>query len=111
MNYPSFIENQPSLDLPFPEDVVTSSAIKSDTALVVMFQFHKDFDLPEHHHGAQWGTLVHGEVEMTVGGKTWLCKPGDTWDIPAGTPHSGRIKAGSLIIDVFEETDRYPLKD
>ena len=110
MNYPKFIQSQPSLDIPFPEDAVTASAVRSDGALVVFFHIHKDVELPEHQHGAQWGTLVHGSLELTINGETRSYAPGDSWDIPAGTPHSGKLKAGSLAIDVFEEPDRYPLR-
>jgi len=111
MQYPSFIQNLPSLDIPLPGDIVSTSAVRSGDALVVFFTIHKDFDLPEHFHGAQWGHLIHGSVELTIGGETRSYKPGDSWDIPAGTPHSARLKAGSLLMDVFEEPDRYPDRD
>jgi quercetin dioxygenase-like cupin family protein len=108
VNYPPFMQNLPSLAIPFPEDVVSTSAVRSDNAMVVYFTVHKDFELPEHSHGAQWGCLIHGEIELTIGGETKTYAPGDVWDIPAGVPHSARLKAGSLVMDVFEEPDRYP---
>ncbi|MEL6206877.1 MAG: cupin domain-containing protein [Pseudomonadota bacterium] len=110
MEYPPFIRDLPSLDLPFSDDVVTTSVTRTDSALVVFFTFHQDVDLPEHSHGAQWGTLVDGEIALTVAGATRICRPGDSWDIPAGTPHAAKIKAGTRAIDVFEEPDRYPLR-
>ncbi len=110
MQFPEFIRSLPRLDIPFPDDIVTANAVRSDDALVVYFTVHKDFDLPEHSHGHQWGTIFHGTVELTVDGQTRLCKPGDSWDIPAGTPHAARLKAGSLLMDVFDEPDRYPLR-
>ncbi|MBW8635934.1 cupin domain-containing protein [Hoeflea sp. WL0058] len=110
MQFPEFIRSLPAVDIPFPEDLVTTNAIRSDDALVVYFTVHKDFDLPEHSHGPQWGSIFLGSVELTVNGKTRVCKPGDSWDIPAGAPHSARLKAGSLLMDVFEEADRYPLR-
>ncbi len=110
MRYPDFMRGFPSLDVPFPEDVVTTHALRTDDALVVYFTVHKDFEVPEHSHGAQWGHLFHGEMDLTVGGETRRCKPGDSWDIPAGTPHAAVIRAGSLLMDVFEEPDRYPLR-
>ncbi|WP_299866778.1 cupin domain-containing protein [uncultured Hoeflea sp.] len=110
MPYPNFIQDQPSLDIPFPEDAVSTSAVRSDGALVVFLHVHKDVEIPEHQHGAQWGTVVRGGLELTVDGRTRQCVPGDSWDIPAGTPHAAKLKAGSLVIDVFEEPDRYPLK-
>lgn len=110
MTFPTFIQALPALDVPFPEDVVRTNAVRSDNALVVYFSILKDIDLPEHSHGHQWGAIFEGEIELTIGGDTRTYRPGDTWNIPAGTLHSGRLKAGSFLMDVFEEPDRYPLK-
>lgn len=110
MQFPDFIQSLPSLDVPFPSDILTTSAVRSDQALVVFFLIHKDLELAEHQHGAQWGTLLHGSLELTINGETRVYAPGDSWDIPAGTPHGAKLTAGSLIMDVFEEPDRYPVK-
>ncbi len=110
MEYPAFIKALPPLDVPFPEDVVRTHAVRSDDALVVYFRVFKELAVPEHSHGAQWGHMFHGEMALTVGGETRICRPGDSWDIPAGAPHAARIAAGSLLMDVFEEPDRYPLR-
>ncbi len=110
MDYPEFMQSLPMLDLPFPSDVVTTHAVRSGDALVVYFSVHKDLHIPEHSHGPQWGAMFEGAMELTIGGVTRACGPGDTWDIPADTPHSATITAGSRLMDVFAETDRYPLK-
>ena len=67
-------------------------------------------DLPPHAHGAQWGTVIAGEIELTIGQETAIRGPGDSYSIPAGVTHSARIKAGTRVIDVFEEADRYALR-
>lgn len=110
MHYPDFMQNLPAIEIPYPDDVVRTNALRTDDALVVYFTVLKDCEIPEHHHGAQWGHLIHGRIELTVNGKTRICNPGDSWDIPAGAPHSAKIKAGSLLMDVFEESDRYPVR-
>ena len=110
MPYPEFIRALPSLDVPFPEDVVETSVVQSASGLVAFFTFLKDMELPPHSHGAQWGTVVEGEIELTIGGKTKVYRPGDTYSIPAGVEHGAQIKAGTRVIDVFEEADRYPVK-
>lgn len=110
MTLPAFIESWPALDLPFPETVVSTHALRSDAGLVVFFRFHQDFELPPHSHGAQWGTVVEGSIVFTIGGETRTYGPGDSYDIPAGVEHGARISAGTLAIDVFSEADRYPLK-
>lgn len=110
MPFPHFIEAFPSIDVPFPDDVVRTSVVRSDDGLVVFFTFLKDMTLPMHSHGAQWGTVIEGEIEFTIGGETRIYRPGDSYSIAAGVEHGAVIKAGSRVIDVFEEADRYPLR-
>jgi quercetin dioxygenase-like cupin family protein len=110
MKFPEFIQSFPSIDIPFPEEAVSTSVVRSDAGLVVFFTFHQDVELPEHSHGAQWGHLIQGEIEMVIDGVKKTCRPGDSWDLPAGVPHSAVIKAGTLAVDVFEEPDRYPIR-
>lgn len=110
MPLPDFLSAFPALDLPFPEDVVRTSAARTEAGLVVFFTFVKDMVLPMHHHGAQWGSVIEGEIEFTIGGDTKIYGPGDSYFIPAGVEHGAKIKAGTLVVDIFEEPDRYPLK-
>ena len=110
MTFPDFMSDFPSLDLPFPDDVVQSAAIRSEAGLVVFFTFLKDMDLPTHAHKAQWGSVIEGEIEFTIGGETRVYRPGDSYAIPEGVPHGARIKAGTRVVDVFEEADRYGLR-
>jgi len=110
MPYAAFIDALPGLDTPFAPRDVTMRALRGDDGLVVFFTFHRDVELPMHSHGPQWGTLIRGSIRLTIGDHTRDYAPGESWDIPAGVPHGGRIAAGSEIIDVFAEPDRYPLK-
>jgi quercetin dioxygenase-like cupin family protein len=110
MTLPAFFDAMPALDLPFPDSVVTTSAVRSDAGLVAFFRIHQDVSLPAHSHGPQWGTVVAGEVALTIDGETRRYGPGESYDIPAGVVHAVAIKAGTIAIDVFAEADRYPLK-
>ena len=110
MPYPDFITAFPSIDIPFPEDVVETAVVQSDAGLVVFFTFLKDMELPMHAHGAQWGTVIEGEIEFTIGGETKMYRPGDSYSIPFGVEHGAIIKAGTRVIDVFEEARRYAIK-
>lgn len=109
MPYPDFINAFPGADVPFPADVVQTAAVQSETGLVVFFTFLKDMELPMHSHGAQWGTVVEGQIELTIGGETKLYKAGDSYSIPAGVVHGAQIKSGTRVIDVFEEADRFKI--
>lgn len=110
MPYPEFIMAFPPIDVPFPEDVVQTAAVRSEAGLVAFFTFFKDMELPIHSHGAQWGTVVEGEIEFTIGGIARVYRAGDSYSIPAGVEHGAMIRAGTRVIDVFEEADRYPLR-
>jgi len=110
MVYPDFIQRFAQIVIPFPDDVVQTRVVRSDDGLVVFFTFLQDMELPPHAHGAQWGTVIAGEIVLTIGGQTKTYRPGDSYDIPAGVEHGAKITAGTQVIDVFEEADRYPLK-
>lgn len=110
MDYPDFIQAFPALDVPFPDDVVRTRVIRSDSGLVVFFDFLKDVVLPPHSHKGQWGTVIEGEIELTIGGVTRVYRPGESYDIASGVEHGARVKAGTKVIDAFEEPDRYPIR-
>ncbi|MCF2904842.1 cupin domain-containing protein [Octadecabacter sp. CECT 8868] len=111
MAFATFIDSFPSLDVPIPQTTVTTKAIASDAGLVVFFTFHEDFELPPHSHKGQWGTVVMGQIELTMDGTSKVYGPGESYDIPSGMVHSVKVKSGTQAIDVFEEGDRYGLKD
>lgn len=110
MPLPDFIRAMPALDLPFPDDMVTTSALRSEAGLAVFFTFHQDVDLPAHSHKGQWGTVIRGEIELTIDGTARTYRPGESYNIPSGVVHAVRIPAGTIAFDVFEEPDRYRLR-
>jgi quercetin dioxygenase-like cupin family protein len=59
--------------------------------------------LPTHSHPhEQAGTVISGELELTIGGETRLLKPGEPFVIPGGVEHSGRTgDAPARVLDVF----------
>ncbi len=111
MTLPAFFDKMSALDLPFPETVVTSHATRSDAGLVVFFNFHQDVTLPPHAHGHQWGMVIEGEMALMINGTTRRYGPGDTYDIAPGVTHSAVVKAGTYVLDVFAEPDRYPMRN
>jgi quercetin dioxygenase-like cupin family protein len=110
MNLPAFFDAMPALEVPFPETVVSTHALRSDAGLAVVFRFHQDATIPPHSHGPQWGTVLAGEVALTIDGETRRHGPGESYSIPAGVVHGVQVKAGTTAIDIFAEPDRYPLK-
>lgn len=110
MELPEIITRLPEIELPIPPTVVKTSALKSHDGLLVFFQVLQDVELPAHSHKGQWGVVLDGQVEMTIGGETRTYGPGDCYYIPSGVVHSTKASAGAKAIDFFEEPDRYKLK-
>ena len=110
MEFPAFIQAFPSLTVPLPPEMVKIHAIRSDAGLVVFFNFLQDATLPPHAHKGQWGTVLEGEITLTIDGRARKFGPGESYDIASGTVHAVTVKAGTKAIDVFEEPDRYPLR-
>jgi quercetin dioxygenase-like cupin family protein len=104
------ITRLPEADLPFPATAVRTSVLQSEHGQLVFFQIFADVDIPAHSHKAQWGTVLEGQVEVTIDGVTRKYGPGSSYYIPAGVVHSAKAPAGSKVIDFFEEPDRYRLK-
>jgi quercetin dioxygenase-like cupin family protein len=110
MPFPDFFDAFPAIAIPFPDDVVQTRVIRSDSGLVAFFTFLQEVTLPMHSHGAQWGMVVEGEITFTIGNDTKVYRPGDSYTIAPGVLHGAVIKAGTRVIDVFAEADRYALK-
>ncbi len=77
--------------------------VHTDRMTVAHFRIEKGSSLPEHHHVHEQVTnVVSGELEMTVGRETKVCKAGDVVVIPSGVPHSARALTDCHVIDVFQ---------
>lgn len=107
---PDFIRAFPAIDIPLPASAVQTHVVKSESGLAVFFIFHEEVTLPPHAHKGQWGTVLKGSIEMTIDGQTRSYGPGESYSIGAGVVHSARAPAGAVVLDVFEEPDRYPLR-
>ena len=110
MELPEIITRLPEAELPFPSTTVKTSVLQSDKGQLVFFQILKDVELPAHSHKGQWGTVLEGHVELTIGDETRMHGPGSSYYIPSGVVHSARVPAGAKVIEFFEEPDRYRLK-
>lgn len=73
-------------------------------------RFEKDVELPAHSHAAQWGIVLEGKIELTIGGVKGTYTKGDRYFIPEGVAHTGRIFAGYADMTFFSQKDRYRAK-
>jgi|SRR5580700_6232113 quercetin dioxygenase-like cupin family protein len=78
----------------------------SGTSQVLFLELPRDRPetvVPTHTHGVEWGTVVEGEIEMTIDGRVELHPAGAQHLIPAGVPHSFRFRPGTSSIHCFGE--------
>ena len=86
---------------------VTGYLLAGPKGQAVFFDLPAGASVPLHSHGAQWGIVVSGELELTIGDKTEIYRSGQSYHIPAGTAHGATVLVPSLVIDVFAEPNRY----
>lgn len=102
--FPDFIRACPAPDSPF---AMRAHIVPSDHVLPMFYEIDDEVLIPEHVHGAQWGVVLDGVMEFTIGGETRKYSRGDTYYVPEGVPHVARIHAGYKGIDVFADNLRY----
>ena len=107
-SFSEIIKELPEADIPI--DGVNAYISQADTHQILFMEFEKDIEVAEHSHGAQWGIVITGEIELTIEGNKQLYKQGDSYFIPKGTIHSATIKAGYSDVTFFAEPSRYKKK-
>jgi quercetin dioxygenase-like cupin family protein len=103
--FPPIISTLPEIDISLPG--VRGWLLQGESRQVVFFQLEPGMAIPDHSHGAQWGVVLEGEIELTISGQPRLYRKGDRYDIPASATHSARCASGALVLDVFADADRY----
>ena len=103
--FPAWMQDVPEVDTPFTG--LEGRLLASPHGQAVFFRAPEEFEVPPHAHGAQWGIVVTGRLHLTVDGEARTYEPGDIYDIPSGAEHGARLEAGTSVIDVFQDPDRY----
>jgi len=103
--YPAFVRALPEADLPFAG--LSGRLFQGESGQAIFLETDKAVTVPEHSHGDQWGIVVAGSFELTLGGKTTTLSSGDSYFVPAGSPHSARLFPGFRAIDFFADRNRY----
>ena len=106
--YGEMIKALPEADIPL--DGVRAWLAQGKRLQIAFFEIEPIGAVPEHSHGEQWGIVVEGEMELTIGGEAKRYGPGDSYHIPAGVPHSAKFLSFFRTIDVFADADRYKPK-
>lgn len=107
--YAELITSLPEIDIPVPG--IRAWLSQGPDHQVAFFDIDTEEEIPLHHHGEQWGIVVEGEMELTIGGVKRRYGPGDSYHIPAGVEHGARFLSRVRVIDVFADRDRYSARE
>ena len=107
--YAEVITHLPQVDIPLSG--VQGWLSQARDHQIVFFEIEPIGEIPLHSHGEQWGIVVEGEMELTIGGETKRYGPGDSYYIPAGVEHGAKFQTHFRAIDVFADVDRYKAKE
>ena len=106
--FPRFIRSLPKGDIPI--EGADAWILQGIDKQILLLEVHEEQDLPEHQHGDQWGIVFDGEMELTIGEETETYRRGDSYFIPAGTPHKAILHGGFRALDIFADRDRYTIR-
>ena len=106
--YPEMIKSLPEIEIPI--DGIRGWLLQSTNRQVVFFEIEPVGNMPAHSHCSQWGIVVDGEMELTIGDQTKIYRKGDSYFILAGVIHSANFPTKIMVIDVFDSPDRYKTK-
>ena len=107
--YPDIIKNLPEADIDFKG--IRSWISQGKDHQIVFFDIEPIGKVTQHAHKAQWGIVIEGEMELTIGGTAKTYKKGDSYYIPDGVVHSAVFKSRTRVLDFFADKDRYKAKD
>ncbi|MHA1906827.1 MAG: cupin domain-containing protein [Candidatus Thorarchaeota archaeon] len=105
IGFPDLIKNLPKAKLNFPG--VTARIVQGKNEQVGFFEIEAGGVVKPHSHNEQYGFVIHGELELTIGEDTRVYKKGDSYHIPKGVVHSAETKTFVRVMDVFADVDRY----
>ena len=104
-DFPPFVRSLPEADLPF--DGLKGWLLRSDAGLIMFNESAIEVSVPEHSHGDQWGVVLGGRIDLTIGDRARTYGRGDTYFIPKGVLHKAQIYPGFRAVDYFADKHRY----
>lgn len=107
--FPETIRKLPEADVPIKG--VKAYLSQDENHQIIFMEFSEDVELPAHAHAGQWGIVLEGKIELTIGGIKQTFIKGDRYFIPEGVIHSGRIYAGYADMTYFDQKSRYKIKE
>jgi len=107
--FSELITNLPEADIPFQG--VRGWISQGADHQILFFEIDAAIGkIPEHRHGAQWGVVVEGEMELDIAGDVRVYKNGDHYFVPDHVAHSATFRKKTWAIDFFADKNRYAPK-
>jgi hypothetical protein len=97
--WPPFFEMLPRAELTVQG--LEGRMLRCDAWLVLFMHADREVVVPRHHHGAQWGMVLDGQMELSIGDEQHAYRRGDSHFIPDGVEHEATLHAGWKGIYVF----------
>ncbi len=73
-----------------------------ESLMVCEFTFEANVEIPSHSHPhEQAGYIAEGHVVMTIDGKKYELRKGDSYLAPSNVPHGALTLEPTIIIDTF----------
>ncbi|NHJ13286.1 MAG: cupin domain-containing protein [Candidatus Thorarchaeota archaeon] len=107
-HYPDCIKVLPKAKI--PTEGVQAWIAQGGAFQVAFFEIEPIGIVPPHSHSAQYGFVIEGEMQLTVGDETKLYTRGDSYYIPEGVVHSAEFKTYFRAMDFFAEPKRYEVE-
>ena len=99
--FADIIKLLPEADIPFKG--IKGWLSRGEDHQIVFLELEAIGKVEEHKHGAQWGIVVEGEMDLTIDGITKTYRKGDSYFIPDGVLHSAVFKKKTWAIDFFAD--------
>ncbi len=106
--FPQPVRDLPKADIPVRGLIAYLS--QSGDHQILFMQFREDAELAEHAHGAQFGIILEGKIDLVVEGKRRTYRKGERYFIPEGARHSAKAYKGYADITFFAEPDRFHVR-
>ena len=97
--FPPFVDTWPEAELRFKG--LTGCVMKGPQGWTLFMAADRDVRVPSHCHGAQWGIVLEGTMDLTMDGEPRTYNRGDSHYIPAGVEHEAVLYAGWRGLYVF----------
>ncbi len=73
-----------------------------ENTMICQISFAPGGDVPLHQHpNEQSGYVIEGTLKLTVATELLVLEPGETYVIPADTPHAATADEPTVVLDIF----------